>query len=102
MLLGYLSTFFSYKISHVQSPIFFSVQVRSAKTSALSKLFSFIQINFFYLIFCVLLYISVIINFYLYDPQKKKNLSIFTIDFFFSILNHGYFIKNEKKKYNKL
>ena len=98
MLLEYLSTFFSYKISHVQSPIFFSAQVHSAKTSALSKLFSFIQINFFFLIFCVLLYISLITTFYIYDPQKKKKkLSIFTIDFFFSILNHGYFIKNEKK-----
>ena len=84
MLLEYLSTFFSYKISHVQSPIFFSAQVHSAKTSALSKLFSFIQINFFFLIFCVLLYISLITTFYIYDPQKKKKkLSIFTIDFFF-------------------
>ena len=83
MLLEYLSTFFSYKISHVQSPIFFSVQVRSAKTSALSKLFSFIQINFFFLIFCVLLYISLITTFYIYDPQKKKKNFLYLLLIFF-------------------
>ena len=84
MLLEYLSTFFSYKISHVQSPIFFSVQVRSAKTSALSKLFSFIQINFFLSHFlCSTLYFSNHNFLYLRPSKKKKKNFLYLLLIFF-------------------